>query len=155
MTGVKGFALVLVGILVFSASCFYASEVYSRPSAQETTGLEAEAWELMQELRESDLLLAESSGAGMFDPEKVSTVDARALKTEEFDHLEFQLEIIDVSGYEEDHSRNIALDNPIQTSTPPAVVEEGEMAVLHSAAAIYVGPDKVHSARLVLRVWEG
>jgi hypothetical protein len=152
MTGVKGFALVLVGILVFSASCFYASEVYSRPSAQETTGLEAEAWGLMQELRDSEHLVTDLEGIGMFDPAKVATADGKLLQTEHNTDLEFQLEIIC-----DDHptwSRSIANGDPIQTSAPPSVVEEGDMATVHSAATIYNGPDDVKPARLVLRVWE-
>ena len=152
MTGVKGFALVLVGILVFSASCFYASEVYSRPSAQEATGLEVEAWELMLELRDSEHLVTDHKGIGMFDPAKVATADGKSLQTSHDTDLEFQFEII--CDENPTWSRSIANGDPIQTSAPPTVVEEGEMATVHSAASIFNGPDDVKPARLVLRVWE-
>jgi len=155
MTKIKGIALVMVGIIVFSGSCIYASELYDRPSTQTSTGLEAEAWELLEEIRENDALLTEDRGAGLFDPQKILTVEARDLEVDHLKDLEFRLEIIDISGREELFTRSIAKGDQIQTSEPPMVVEEGELVSLHSAASIFVGPDEVHGARLVLTVWEG
>jgi hypothetical protein len=151
MTNLKGMALVMVGIIVFSGSCIYASELYDRPSSQVSTGLEAKAWDILQDIRESEALVSEGLGAGLFDPQKVLTVQAKDLETED---LEFRLEIIDVSGREDVYSRSIAKGDAIQTSEPPMVVEEGKLVELHSAASIFVGPDDVHGARMVLMVWE-
>ena len=154
MTNLKGLALVMVGIVVFSGSSIYASELYDRPSGQISTGLEAEAWDMLQDIRESEALVSEGLGAGLFDPQKVLTVEAMDLEVEGREALEFRLEIIDVSGREDVYSRSIAKGDPIQTSEPPMVVEEGKMVELHSAASIFVGPDEVHGARIVLLVWE-
>ena len=154
MTNLKGMALVMIGIIVFSGSCIYASELYDGPSSQVSPDLEAQAWNMLQDIRESDALVLEGLGAGLFDPQKVLTVEAKDLETKKAKDLEFRLEIIDVSGREDIYSRSIAKGDPIQTSEPPMVVEEGKLVELHSAASIYAGPDEVHGARMVLMVWE-
>lgn len=150
MTGVKGYALVMVGILVFTATCIYAGELYNNLEAQETTALEADATALMQEIRESEHLVMDGAGAGTFDPDKVMSATA-----DDFEHdgLGYQLEIEDLSpqmGY----SRTVGRSNAIQTSAPPAVYDEGELVTVRSAAVIWIGPDEVVQARLTLKVWE-
>jgi hypothetical protein len=155
MTNIKGFALIMVGILVFTGSCIYASELYSKPTAQESTELEDQAWDLLEDIRESDALVEDGGGAGTFDHDKVMTVEADDLGIEDHENLEFQFEIIDVSDAEETYSRDFAHGNQIKTSSPPTITEEGQVVVIHSAATIHVGPDEVHSARLQLTVWEG
>jgi hypothetical protein len=154
MTGTKGFALVLVGIIVFAGCCFYATELYDRPSAQATTGLESKAWEMLDAIKESEALLTGTGATGVFDHDKVMTVQAQDLDMGDLDGLAFQLEILDISGHEVSYSRSIARDNPIQTAKPPMTVGEGDLVTLHSAAIIQVGPDDAHGARLVLNVWE-
>jgi hypothetical protein len=154
MTNIKGFALVLVGILIFSGSCIYASDQYENPTAQESTELEDRAWDLMRQIRESDSLLTDAGAAGVFDAKKVKSVQAQDMALEGLGSLQFQLEIIDVHDHGVAYSRSIAYSNSIQTANPPSVVEEGKLVTIHSAVTVFVRPDEIHGAQLVLRVWE-
>jgi len=157
MTNIKAFALVVVGILIFTGACVYASEVYSKDGTTVAGegDLRTKATELMVDLRGSSYLAKEHAETGMFDAQKVSTVTGLEIKTAlEVKGLEFQLEIMDVSGAQVIYSRSVSNGDAIQTSSPHAVVEEGQLVTVSSAANIWVGPDEIHAARLVLRVWE-
>lgn len=149
MTNIKGFTLILVGILLFAGTCIYASDLYTQPRSQGATALEANAQDLLGEVLGS--LSVPGKGTGTIDLGKLMSVQAEDLG---ITAAEYQLEVIDVSGYLTTYSRSIALGNPIQTTAPPAVVGEGEMVVIHSAANIYVSPDEVHAAKVVFRHWE-
>jgi len=158
MSNLKAFALVVVGILVFTGACVYAGDTYNKEGtgAAAQQDLQSKATALLDRLRICQLIVANNSGAGELDPQKVMNVQANQFANRiDLAGLEFQLEIIDVSGDPQFYSRSIATGNPIQTTTPPSVVEEGQLITMHSAAGIKVGPDEVHPARFILRVWEG
>ena len=157
MTNIKGFALVAVGILIFTSTCVFADETYSKPDPNSSNGkdLKHRSVVLFDRIRICQLLVGNDSGANVYDPAKIMQVQGTQFAGRfSFKGLAFELEIIDVSGAPETYSRSIANGNPIQTASPPAVVEPGQIITLHSAATILVGPDEAHPARVVLRVWE-
>jgi len=157
MTNLKGFALVAVGILIFTSTCVYAAETYSKPDPNSSNGkdLKYRSEVLFDRIRICQLLVGNDSGANVYDPAKIMVVQGNQFAGRfSFKGLAFELEIIDVSGAPETYSRSIATGNPIRTAPPPTVVGPGQVITLHSAATILVGPDEAHPARVVLKVWE-
>jgi len=158
MSHIKGFALVVVGILIFTGSCVFADEAYSKAGKDVASGkdLKDRAHALLDRLKICMLLVGNDSGASTFDAQKVMVVQGPEFNGRfPLRGLEFQLEIIDVSEAQVTYTRSVAQGNPIQTSPPPAVINEGDMVTLHSAATIKISPDEIHPARMILRVWEG
>ena len=157
MTNLKAFALVAVGILIFTSTCVFADETYSKPDPKISNGkdLKHRSEVLFDRIRICQLIVGNDSGANVFDPVKVMEVNGNQFAGRfSFKGLAFELEIIDVSGASQTYTRSIAMGNPITTAPPPAVVSPGQVITLDSAATILVGPDEVHPARVVLRVWE-
>jgi hypothetical protein len=158
MSHIKGFALVVVGILIFTGSCVFADETYSKAGKDVASGkdLKDRALALLDRLNICLLLVANDSGANTFDAQKVMVVQGPEFNGRfPLRDLQFQLEIIDVSEASATYTRSVAQGNPIQTAPPPAVVNEGDMVTLVSAATIKISPDEVHPARMILHVWEG
>jgi hypothetical protein len=157
MSNLKGFALVVVGILIFTGTCVYADQTYSKTNQGTSSGkdLTDRASVLFDRIKVCQLIVANGSSASTFDAQKMMTVKGPEFEGRfSFRGLEFQLEIIDVSDYPVTYSRSIATGNPIQSATPPSVVSEGQVVTLHSGGTILVSPDEAHAARLVLTVWE-
>lgn len=157
MTNLKAFALVAVGILIFTSACVFADDTYSKPDPNISNGkdLKHRSQVLFDRIRICQLIVGNDSSANVFDPQKVMDVNGNQFAGRfSFKGLAFELEIIDVSGAPQTYTRSIATGNPITTAPPPTVVQPGQVITLQSAATILIGLDEVHPARVILRVWE-
>lgn len=156
-SGIAGFfediptlIIITVSLSIFLLSIAQSFASYSR--FQDISRFEQECMELSEKVRAYDGLVYDKwMVPGVFDKSKMENLTPEKVSEDLYIRWDYQIEIIDVTGYYE-FSYNLTINSTPMPTVPG--VDYTTKQSIYSSVNIWVQEDEVHAGHMIVSIWK-